>query len=429
MKKKLLSLLLAGVMVLSLAACGGGGEEKEKEADPNKLTVMAWDPNFNIPALKAAEAEYKKTNPDFVLEIMEQSGSGDVETAIKTAATAGDYTNVADIVLFQDHYINKFYTDYPDAWVDIADAEINWDDFSAEKLSYSTLDGKHYGVPVDNGAVITAYRVDILEECGYTLDDLTGVTWDEFITIGKDIYAKTGKYLACMDGNGNDMIYMMMQAEGASQFKDGKPYITENETLVQVIEKIVTMAKENVLYLANDWSGYTNDAIQKDMVAGVMNGNWIIPTMKQVTENSGKWALTTMPTLDGHEGYAGNGGSSLYITAACQNVDLAKDFLAKTFGSSTAVYDQSLTDGGVIGTYLPASTSEIYNAEDEFFGGAAIYSYILSESENIPVIEQSDFHYTVRGHLGTAIVNIINGADFDSELKAAEDQLKFDMGL
>ena len=55
-------------------------------------------------------------------------------------------------------------SDYPDAWVPLDDVDINWDDFSAEKLDYSTIDGVHYGVPVDNGTVVCAYRVDLLEQ-------------------------------------------------------------------------------------------------------------------------------------------------------------------------------------------------------------------------------------------------------------------------
>ena len=64
-----------------------------------------------------------------------------------------------------------------------------------------------------------------------------------------------------------------------------------------------------------------------------MNGNWIIPTIRQVADNSGKWAITTIPTLTGEQqGYAANGGSSLYITGNCMNVELAKAFLPYTFG-------------------------------------------------------------------------------------------------
>ena len=331
MKRKILSVVLAATMSIALfAGCGSssksssGDSKKAAAVDTSKegkheLSVYAWDKNFNIPALEAAEKAYQKKDPEFKLNIIEQSQSSDVENAITLAGSSNDYSTLPDIVLFQDHYINRYVHDYPDAWVDVNDADINWDDFGQEKISYSTIDGKHYGVPVDNGTVIFAYRTDLLKEAGYTIDDVTGITWDQFDEIGKKVYDKTGKYLLSMDGDGNDLPYMMLQAEGVSQFKDGKPNFVDNKTMVDIINVIVKLVQDNVLYLANDWSDYTDQTIVGDMVAGVMNGNWIIPTIEQVKENSGKWEITTLPTLSGKEGYASNGGSSLYITGNCQN--------------------------------------------------------------------------------------------------------------
>ena len=431
MKRKWLSILLVGAMTLSLAACGSSDskDEKKSEEGGHKLSIMAWDPAFNIPAIQAAADDYKENvDSEFELEILEQGGSEDVETAITTAGSAGDYSNLPDIVLFQDHYIHRYVADYPDAWTSLGDIDINWDDFAAEKIDYSTIDGEHYGVPVDNGTVVCAYRTDLLEQAGYTIDDLTGCTWDKFMEVGKAVKEKTGKALLCMNSDGNDLPYMMMQAEGVSQFKDGKPYITENETLVTIVEKLVEMAKEGILLMPNSWSDYTDKAIQGDQVAGVMNGNWILPTIEKVEANSGKWEITTMPTLEGGEGYASNGGSSLYITSNCGNVDLAKDFLAYTFGGSTTTYDNALRDGGVISTHAPAGETEVYNEGVEFFNNQPIYADIVEMGTHVQKVEQSDFHYAARDYVGSAIVKIINGTDTMDALKEAEDQLNFDMG-
>jgi len=395
-----------------------------------KLTVSAWDANFNIPALEAAAADYKaNVDPDFELEINTVSGSSDVENDMTTAGSSGDYSNLSDIVLFQDHYIQRYVADYPDAWVSLEGADINWDDFGAEKLSYSTINGVHYGVPVDNGTAIFAYRVDLLEECGYTIEDVTGITWERFIEIGEDVYAKTGKYMLSMDGSGNDLPYMMLQAEGLSQFKDGEPYITQNEAMVKIISLLVEMQQKNILYLANDWTGYTDQTIMGDQVAGVMNGNWIIPTIEQVADNSGKWEITTMPTLTGAEGYAANGGSSLYITANCKNPDLAKKFLAYTFGGSTETYDNALRNGGVITCCISAGQSDVYQEGVDFFNGQAIYSKIVEMGSHVPIVEQNDYHYTCRQYIGAAIQEILMGSDVETALQNAEDQLRFAMGL
>ena len=458
MKKRLMAAVMAGTMVASLAACSPSpqapqetkgadtaattaaqAETKKEEtaaapaaAEGDKtLTVYAWDKNFNIPALQAAEADYQKNvDPEFKLNIVEQSQSSDVENAITLAGSAGDYSSLPDIVLFQDHYFQKYVTDFPEAWASFEGASVNWDDFGKEKLSYSTIDGVHYGMPVDNGTVVFAYRTDLLAEAGYTIDDMKGISWDEWLEIGKKVNEKTGKYLLSMDGDGNDLPYMMLQAEGVSQFKDGDVNLSENETFKKVIDVIVRGVKDNVIYLANDWSDYTDQTIVGDMVAGVMNGNWIIPTIKQVSDNSGKWEITSMPTLEGNgkEGFASNGGSSLYITSNCKKLELAQDFLAKTFGAgSIETYDAALKNGGVITCSISAGTSDVYNEGVEYFNNTPIYAEIVKMGANVPVVEQSDYHYPTRTQVAAAIQNIINGADADSAIKDAEDQVRFAM--
>jgi lactose/L-arabinose transport system substrate-binding protein len=457
MKRKALSIFLASAMSLSmLAGCGSAADNTSAPADTtatetpaateqaapasadvasegdHELSVYAWDKNFNIPALEAAEKAYQTVDPDFKLNIVEQSASSDVENAITLAASSGDYSQLPDIVLFQDHYIQNYVLNYPDAWMDLEDAGIDWSDFGAEKLSYSTVNGKHYGAPVDNGTSIFAYRTDVLEECGYTLADVTGITWDRWLEIGRDVKAKTGKYLVSMDHNGDDLPYMMMQAEGLSQWKDGQPYFVGNEELKQILQVIITGAQDGVIYLCNDWSEYTDTSIIGDQVAGVFNGNWIIPTMRQVSENSGKWAITTAPTLTGKEGYAANGGSSLYVTGNCSKPELAKAFLAYTFGGgegAMATYDDALRNGGVITCCISASKSDVYQEGVDFFNGQAIYTDIVAMGANVPVVEQNDYHYTARTYIGAAITNCINGSDLESELQGAEDQVKFEMGL
>lgn len=461
MKKKLLSLMLASALaVTAFAGCGDKGgadtassdssaeettaaESGEEELadlggtsdDPNTLTVAAWDANFNIPALEAAEKAFQEKNPDFKLEINTVSGSSDVENNITNAAQAGDYSTLPDIVLFQDHYIQQYVTNYPDAWQSLEGADIDWNDFGAEKLSYSTINGEHYGAPVDNGTAIFAYRTDILEECGYTIDDVTGITWDRWLEIGRDVKEKTGKYLMSMDHSGDDFPYMMMQAEGQSQWKDGKANIADNETYLKLMQVLVTGADDGVILLCNSWSEYTDESIVGDQVAGVFNGNWIIPTIRQVEANSGKWAITTIPTLSGKEGYAANGGSSLYITSNCEKADLAKEFLAYTFGGgegAMATYDAALKNGGVITTCISAGESEVYQEGIDYFNGQAIYADIVEMGTHVPVIEQSDYHYNLRTAVGTAITNATQaggGADLAAELQAAQDDVERQMSL
>ena len=108
---------------------------------------------------------------------------------------------------------------------------------AAGKLCYSTIAGKNYGVPFEKGAVIACYRTDILEQAGYTIDDLTDITWSRFEEISSDVQAKTGYYLLSERTGEIDLIMMMLQSAGASMFDEsGAPVIADNAALKNVVE-------------------------------------------------------------------------------------------------------------------------------------------------------------------------------------------------
>ena len=197
---------------------------------------MDMDPTFNIPAIMEAGEIYKEANPDFGMEVLEVL-SDDCETRLITAATSGDLSTLPDICLMQDNSYQKFVTAYPDAFTDLTDSGIDFSQFTAGKLAYSTVDGKNYGVPFDNGCVVGAYRIDILQECGYTIDDLTDIDWNRMIEIAKDVKDQTGKYMFSGQADSPDSIMMMLQSAGASLFnEDGTGNMVNNDALRECIE-------------------------------------------------------------------------------------------------------------------------------------------------------------------------------------------------
>lgn len=369
MKRKLLSVLLAGTMVLSLAACGNSGSSDDASSEGggseggNKLTVWAWDQTFNIKAIQMAGEQYAKDHDGFEIEVIETS-SDDCQTKLTTCANAGDYSTMPDIVLMQDNSYQKFLKSYPDAFTDLTDCGINWDDFATLKQSYSMADDKHYGVPYDNGVCAAFYRTDILEEAGYKIEDLTDITWSQFTDIAVDVHKKTGKYLLTSESTGGDVIMLMIQSCGANFVNEkGEAYIVGNDVAEKCIDLYTDMIKKDAVKLVNNWDEYISTVTGGEAV-GIINGNWMNATLTGIEDQAGKWQITTLPKVDGVDtatNYANNGGSSWYITSNCKNPDLAKDFLVKTFGSSTDFYDSILPATSGIACYLPAGESEVYN--------------------------------------------------------------------
>ena len=115
MKKKLLAVLLTGAMVASFV--GTTTAVYAKGDDDNKLTVWAWDQNFNIKSMQIAGEQYAKDHEGFSVDVIETS-SDDCQTKLTTAANAGDYSTLPDIVLMQDNSYQKFLKAYPDAFTD-----------------------------------------------------------------------------------------------------------------------------------------------------------------------------------------------------------------------------------------------------------------------------------------------------------------------
>ena len=124
--------------------------------------------------------------------------------------------------------------------------------------------------------------------------------------------------------------------------------------------------------------------------------------------------------------FSNNGGSSWAITSNCQNVDLAKDFLASTFAGSVELYE-NIIESGAIATYLPAGDSDVYGKADEFFGGDAVSAKIVEYAGKCPSNNTGVYYYEARNAVAIAMQNVVQGANVDDELKAAQETVEFNM--
>ena len=442
-------------MVLSLVGCGSGSDgaaattdtqdaasteeaattddaaaaDSEAASGDQTLTVWCWDPAFNLNAMYEAEKVYQKDHPDFKLNVVETPWE-DIQTKVTTAAASGDLSTLPDILLMQDNAFQKNVISYPDAFTDLTNSGIDYSQFAAGKTAYSVVDGKNYGVPFDNGAVIGCYRTDVLEQAGLTVDDFTDITWDQYIENGKKVLDATGKPLISMQAGECDLIMMMLQSAGSSLFnEDGTANIVNNDTLKAVMETYKALKDSGVLVEVNSWDEYVGSFVSGD-VAGTINGCWIMASIQTAEDQAGNWAVTNMPSLVGVSNatnYSNNGGSSWAVTSNCQNTELAFDFLASTFAGSAELYDNILPSGA-LATWAPAGDSDAYGVPNDFFGGDAVSAKIVEYSTKVPSNITGVYYYEARDAVATAITNYINGADIATELQTAEDTVNFNMG-
>lgn len=420
MKKKNIALMMATAVAASAAAM---------PVSASDFTAWVYD-DINVVTLQAAVDEYKKDHPDFNCEITKVNGE-DLDLRVTTAEASGDYSTLPDIMIFQDSAFQKHLSSYPDIFYDLTDSGIDFSQFASGKVANSVVDGRNYAVPFDNGIVISAYRTDFLEEAGYTIDDLTDITWDRFLEIARDVKEKTGLPMLSAKAGDPQIIYIMMGSLGLSFFdEEDNVHISDSEDVKMATQLYIDMVNEGLLLETPDWEQYYA-TFANGTVVGTLNGCWITGNLTAAEDQTGNWGVTNIPKFDVENGtnYSKNGGSSWVISGNCENAEEAAAFLKDTFSGqySEAVYTAALSQGGVA-TYLPAAEYDIYKTPVEFFGGDTVYQKFMNFAESMPSAKTGAYYYNCITALGVATSEVIqNGADLDEALQIAQETVEFDM--
>ncbi|MED4224770.1 ABC transporter substrate-binding protein [Neobacillus cucumis] len=421
--KKILALFL--VSILMLTACSSGSKTKEASGDAkdtNKVTVWAWDPNFNIKAMNLAKDAYKSVNPDVDIQVIENA-QDDIIQKLNTSLSSGTTKGLPNIVLIEDYRAQSFLQAYPDMFYDLT-GKFNAKDFAQYKIAPTSVDGKNYGLPFDTGVAGLYVRTDYLQKAGYTVNDLQNIDWKKYIEIGKKVKAATGKNMLTQDPNDLGLIRMMIQSAGSWYTKeDGvTPNLAGNKALKVALETYKELLDADLVTPVSDWSQFLAGFNNGD-VATVPTGNWITPSIKAEASQSGKWAVVPMPRLDiaGSVNATNLGGSSWYVLNV-PGKEKAAEFLAKTFGSNVDFYQTLNKEMGAIGTYKPAAQGEAYQAADPFFGGQKVVSDFAKMTEQIPQINYGLHTYAIEDLLAVETQNYIKGKKLDQALEDAQKQ-------
>jgi lactose/L-arabinose transport system substrate-binding protein len=446
MKKRLGLLLATGMLSFSmiLAGCGnsskesgangaggasGAAETKDEAAteETQKITVWAWDDNFNVAVMKTAAEYYKKLNPDANVEIEVISNSKeDIYKKLQTGLASGG-KSLPDICLIEDYSIYQYLNSYSKYFYPLND-DVDYSQFSPYKVEVMTYNDKAYGIPFDAGVTGLFYRVDYLEQAGFTAADLEDITWDRFIEIGKQVEEQTGVKMTVANGtNYSSLFRTMMQSAGAWYCdSNGELTITNNEVLKESLETIKKMRDAGIILECADDSTLAG-AINDGTTASVINAAWRVSTIKAEPEQSGKWAVASTPRLNNANSVnaSNTGGSSWYVLDNGQDKGAIVDFLKAVYAGDIDFYSDILVNQGAVGTYLPAQEGQAYQTEDEFFGGQKVFAEFASWLPEVPSVMYGKNVPESNTAVNTALFSYLQGdISVEEALTQAEDQLK-----
>ena len=436
--KKTLSLLVAVLLVLSFVACGNNTTQPPADSEgaqtdtgqmssenSGKLTIWAWDPNFNIAIMDEAKEIYLKDNPKVEFEIVDIA-KGSLEQKLHVNLASGVTDGLPDITLIEDYNAQKYLQSYPGSFADLT-GKIKHDDFINYKVALMTLDGKVYGVPFDTGASGFFYRTDYLKQAGYEAQDLNDLTWAQFIEIGKTVKEKTGKAMLPFGLDDGGLMRIMLQSAGKWYFDDdGSINLTNNDAVKEAVETYKAIVDADIIKPTNGWTEWVASFNNGDS-ASVVTGIWIIGSIKAENSQSGKWGVAPTPRLNisGSKNASNLGGSSWYVIENSKNKDVAIDFLNKIYAGDNDFYQKILGDKGAVGSYQPAQAGTAYAKEDAFFGNQKIYVDFSAWMKDIPSVNYGLHTYEADAAIFNVMPDVYSGnLSIEDALKKAEEHLK-----
>ncbi|MDJ0335524.1 extracellular solute-binding protein [Salinibacterium sp. G-O1] len=401
-KKKITAILAGGAALALLAGCAsaGGGDQAD-----GKITLNVW--TFGGMGLDEAFAQYQEENPNITLKVTNAGGADEQAQSLTTALAGGKGPDVAAIEI---GYMAQFKAQ-PQNFIDL-------NTLGAEDIKDSFLDwrweqgvaanGAVVGIPTDVGGLAMAYRTDLFAAAGLPTDrdEVSALwpTWDDFIKVGEDYKAATGKGMV---DNVSNSIYNAVVRQGDEMY-----YGNDETDLVYDKNKQVRKAFDLALD-AVPISSRTG-SFSEEWNAGMNNGDFAVLAApawmttyisQQAPSTTGKWDVAAVPED------AGNwGGSQLTIPAKSAHPEEAFAFIQWLMSP-----EQQLAIFQAHGNF--PSTPELYDSADiqdftsEFFSDAPVGPIYAKSVKAIKPIYEGPQQRII----DTAIQNVINQVENGEE--------------
>lgn len=396
MKKRILSLALAGAMaVTGLAGCGGSSSGSSAAADnstaantkteaaPKAETTKAgdtsaasgaettlkwsvWDINLTTyyqPIIDAFEAEY----PGVKVEMVDL-GSSDYQTVLATELTGSgsdfDVVTIKDVPGYTT-LVNKGVLEPLDDYISKDSVDLSKYKGITDQV---TVDGKIYELPFRNDFWVIFYNKDIFDKAGaaYPNNDMTFDEYDKLVrsvsntTPGQEVY---GAHYHTW----RSAVQLFGILDGKNTIVDGKydflkPYyeMVLNEQNDGICQDYATLKTSSLHY---------SGAFSQGNVATMNMGTWFISTLIDKIKTGEymdctNWGIAKYPHAEGVEpGSTLATITALGIPTSAPNKDLAWEFVKFVSGEQGA---EILAGTGTIPAIMTDAVADLVSGTEGF---------------------------------------------------------------
>lgn len=348
MTKKLLSLLLALVMVMGLAACGGDGGEASNPPDESKtpasqtpasqspenssassgdeavtLKWAVWDVNLTTYYQPLIDA-YVAGHPNVTIEMVDL-GSADYQNALITQLTGNadlDVVCVKDIPGYANLVKGGYLTDLSGQGIDSS--------LYGGTIEQITVDGKFYAIPFRSDHWVLYYNKDLFDAAGvdYPTNDMTFAEYD---ALAREVTNGTGanKVYGAHYHTWRSAASLFAVLDGQHTVVDGN-YDFMKDTYEMVLAQQNDGICQDYGTLKATQTHYSG-VFFNNQVAMLNMGTWFIPTQIEKVKSgeslATNWGIVKYPHPEGVEAGTTLGTiTSVAVNAASAKQETAIDF-------------------------------------------------------------------------------------------------------
>ena len=387
--KKLLAVLLAMMMVFTLAGCGSSNSGDTAAPADEKIVIKFAAQGDSTPATQKSIDNFNASQDKYVVEWVDMSNdSGAMKDALKTSLSAGssDYDVLSMDVCWAGEFAAAGYIQPIDEMIKNAGLRIS--DFNAGSMSAGTYNAKTYALPFFPDLGVLFFRKDIVSEDdaaklvagNYTYTDLLAMA-EKYkgqggTTEGYLFQAKQGECLVC---NTAEFTAGWTNIEGG--LKEFKALTDSKATPADILnyaEGETEAFMNGVAVFARNWP-YMNGCdttLTADQIAyaplpgGSCVGGWLLGINKNSANAEGAFEFAKYLATEGQVVQATDGGHLPGYTATLSD-------------SSVLGANAMLTDAGfqkALSTTVSRPVSSNY-AEASDAIQIAVHAYLSGDAE------------------------------------------------
>ena len=295
LKKRIGSLLMAGILSLGLIGCSSkantGSEGNANTAEKVKLTFGIWDV-IQEKGMKELVAKFNETNPNVEVEVQVTPWT-EYWTKLEAAATGGE---MPDVFWMHTNEFSKYASN--DMLLDLTDLEgtNRYKDFPESLVELASFKDKVYGVPKDFDTISLVYNKEIFDNAKVAYPDETW-NWDKLVEVSKQLTNKDAGVYGFAAALEDQQGYLPTIAQaGGYVLKDGKSGYEDSNTIKGLQFYVDLSNKYNISPTLAQLADTNVDTLfQSGKVAMSFLGSWRMSSYASNNDVKDKFDIAVLP--------------------------------------------------------------------------------------------------------------------------------------